>query len=257
MTMVETVTGGRGDPSGVAYVLETLYRRQQGLEEDNWVTKEMTALLKKKLSKVAAPFLTLAEYKPVGSTAEKLSVSRKDDKDLLLVLGPPYSPAYFKSEYDAHGRHFLKWNNKKCQGTKPRYVGNGNYLSATALRTFINGCLQTAVKDERVGSLRVGKVEVWKQAVRVHLKQEGGGRQTFIVDIIPQIKGDQWRRVAGVEPLESLAPALQKAIQGVEAAGEASVMFSLFGPPGTPPHTLTTCYALLEREFFLKNEGFY
>lgn len=241
-----------GDPSGVSYVLDAIHKRQQELEADNWVTNEMIALLKRKLDLNGAPFLSSAEYKLVGSAAEKLAVSVKDDKDLLLVLGPPYTPEYFKSVYESHGRHYLKWNNRKFNSTKPRYVGNDDFLSVTSLRTFINGCLQSALRGERLGNLRVNKLDVWKQAVRVHLKQEAG-KQAVIIDIIPQIRGDQWRRTEGVEPLSRLGPALQKTVIALEASGESSIMFSLFGPAGTTPYTLTACYALLEREFFLKN----
>lgn len=56
----------------------------------------MIELLKRKLNIASAPFLASAEYRLVGSAAEKLAVSTKDDKDILLVLGPPYTPEYFK-----------------------------------------------------------------------------------------------------------------------------------------------------------------
>lgn len=48
--------------------------------------------------------------------------------------------------------------------------------------------LQAALRGERVGNLKVIKLEVWKQAVRIHLKQETSKR-THIIDILPQIKG--------------------------------------------------------------------
>lgn len=243
-----------GDPSGVSYVLDTIYKRQQKIEAENWVTTDMIELLKRKLNIASAPFLSSAEYRLVGSAAEKLVVSSKDDKDILLVLGPPYTPEYFKSVYESNGRHYLVWNNRMFHGTRPRYVGNRNHLSATALRTFVNGCLQSALKGERVGNSRVTKLEVWKQAVRAHLRQDSG-KDTFIVDIIPQIRGDKWMNVKGVKPQKELGLDLQKTISTLEASGESSIMFSLFGPAGTTPYTVTTCYALLEREFFLKNKA--
>lgn len=48
--------------------------------------------------------------------------------------------------------------------------------------------LQSALKGERVGNLKVNKLDVWKQAVRIYLKQETE-RQTYIIDILPQISG--------------------------------------------------------------------
>lgn len=252
--MVDTVTQRAEEPSGVSYVLEVIQKQQQKTEAENWVTTDMVELLKRKLNIASAPFLASAEYRLVGSAAEKLAVSSKDDKDILLVLGPPYTPEYFKSEYESNGRHYLVWNNRMFHNTRPRYVGNRNYLSVTSLRTFVNGCLQSALKGERVSSLRVTKLEVWKQAVRAHLKQDGN-KQTFIVDIIPQIRGDKWSKVQGVKPQKELGLDLQKTISALEASGESSIMFSLFGPPGTTPYTVTTCYALLEKEFFLKNKA--
>ncbi|XP_063849072.1 uncharacterized protein LOC135093600 [Scylla paramamosain] len=253
--MVDATTQRAGDPSGVSYVLETIYKQQQKTEAENWVATEMIELLKKKLNIASAPFLSSAEYKLVGSAAEKLAMSSKDDKDLLLVLGPPYTPEYFTSVYESHGRHYLVWNKRMFNGKRPQYVGNTKHLKALALRTFINGCLQSALKGERVGSsLHVSKLEVWKQAVRAHLRQDGG-KENFIVDIIPQIRGDKWTKVKGVKPQKELGLDLQKTISALEASGESSIMFSLFGPAGTTPYTVTTCYALLEREFFLKNKA--
>lgn len=251
--MVEAVPKESQDPSGVSYVLEAIYKQQQELEADSWIVHEVISLLRKKLETFPAPFLASAEYKLVGSAAESLVVSRKDDKDVLLLLGQPYTPKYFQSVYDSHGRHFLKWNKTLIKGTKPRYVGPTDYLSIMALRTFVNGCLQSSLKGERVGNLKVNKLEVWKQAVRIHLKAETG-KQTHIIDILPQIRGDQWSKVEGVEPLNRLGPMLRKTVSAVEASGEPSITFSLFGPAGTSPSTVTTCFALVEKEFFTKNK---
>ena len=60
---------------------------------------DVIELLKKKLNIASAPFLSSAEYRLVGSAAEKLVVSSKDDKDILLILGPPYTPEYFKVNF--------------------------------------------------------------------------------------------------------------------------------------------------------------
>lgn len=69
------------------------------------------------------------------------------------------------------------------------------------------------------------------------------------------LPGDQWSKVEGVEPLDRLGPMLRKAVSAVEASGEPSITFSLFGPAGTSPYTVTTCFALVEKEFFTKNMG--
>lgn len=69
------------------------------------------------------------------------------------------------------------------------------------------------------------------------------------------VSGDQWSKVEGVEQLDRLGPTLRKAVSVVEAAGEPSITFSLFGPTGTPPSTVTSCFALVEKEFFTKNKG--
>lgn len=69
------------------------------------------------------------------------------------------------------------------------------------------------------------------------------------------LAGDKWSNVKGVTQLKELGMDLQKTISALEASGDSSIMFSLFGPAGTTPYTVSTCYALLEREFFLQNKG--
>lgn len=48
---------------------------------------------------------------------------------------------------------------------------------------------------------------------------------------------------------------MKKTISAVEASGEPSITFALFGAVGTTPYTATACYASLEKEFFTKNKG--
>lgn len=52
--------------------------------------------LQKKLDLNSTVFLSEAKVYVVGSTAENLAISVKDDRDLLLVLGSPYTPQYFQ-----------------------------------------------------------------------------------------------------------------------------------------------------------------
>lgn len=67
--------------------------------------------------------------------------------------------------------------------------------------------------------------------------------------------GDKWNVIDGVVSYGSLEPELQKVITNLEASGNSAIQYALFGPAGTSQLTFTTSYALLEREFFIKDNG--
>ncbi|KAG7169031.1 uncharacterized protein LOC121866502 [Homarus americanus] len=241
-------------PPGVTYVMSEVHKRQRDFLATECVATQVSHHLQRKLDLNSASFLSEAKFHFVGSAAENLVTSISDDRDLLLVLGPPYTLQYFKAVHEGHGRYFMKWNKCKWNGTKPRYVNDENYLSATSLRNHVTSCVRSSLEGATISEKKVVKILVWKQAVRVILKDEYDGTK-HIVDVIPQIMGGKWSTVDGLVSLGSLEPELQKLITEIEAAGNSAILYSLFGAAGTSLHTFTTNYSILEREFFLKNHG--
>ncbi|XP_071520893.1 uncharacterized protein [Panulirus ornatus] len=242
------------DPPAVKYVMDVLQKRQRDIVAKNWVATCVMDHIRGKLDLNSASFLSEAEFYLVGSCAENLATSNKDDRDILLLLGPPYTPQYFKAIHEGHGRYFLQWNKCKWNGDKPRYIHAKNYLSATLLRNHVNSCVCSALQGATISGLKVVKLLPWKQAIRAILRKENDQSQ-YIVDVLPQIKGDKWKVVDGLVSFGSLEPELQKIISNLEASGNSAFHFALFGPAGTSPLSFTTSFALLERDIILKDNG--
>lgn len=241
------------DPPGARYVMDVVLQRQREIMAKNYVATQVSEHLQRKLDLNSSSFLSEAQFYLVGSAAESLVTSFKDDQDLLLILGPPYTPEYFKSVHEAHGRYFLMWNKKTWNGAKPRYVNEKGYLSTYSLRSHVNSCVRSALEGATVSELKVDRVFTWKQTIRACLSDHTSSA-TYIVDVIPQIKGDKWSKIDGVVSFGSLEPELQKTVTDLETSEHSAVLYSLFGPPNTSLLTLTTNYSLLERDFFIKNK---
>ncbi|XP_063607058.1 uncharacterized protein LOC134781730 [Penaeus indicus] len=238
------------NPQGVQYVLDILHKRQRDLESQNWIAAEVGRHLQHRLQE-SHPFLRGAEWQLVGSAAEHLSVSEADDKDLIFTLGPPYTPQFFSAVYMGSGLYQLKWNKSFWNGRRPPHLTSNDYLVVTTLRKQAYDCINSVLENAHISRMKVIKVMLWKQAVRVMLR-DTSTKKKHVVDVILQIAGGQWNNMQGLTEWENLPPALQDVITSLETAGQPSISFGLHGPPGTSSLTVTTSYSVLEREFFLE-----
>lgn len=242
-----------GNPQGVQYVLDILHKRQRDLESQNWIAAEVGRHLQHRLQE-SHPFLREAEWQLVGSAVEHLSVSEADDMDLIFTLGPPYTPQFFSAVYMGSGQYQLKWNKCFWNGHRPPHLTSNNYLVVTSLRKQAYDCINSVLKNAHISRMKVIKVMLWKQAVRVVLR-DASTTKKHVVDVILQIGGGQWNNMQGLTKWGNLPPQLQDVITSLETAGQPSVSFGLHGPAGTSSLTVTTSYSVLEREFFLEHDN--
>ncbi|KAK4295851.1 hypothetical protein Pmani_031611 [Petrolisthes manimaculis] len=240
----------------IDYTLKNVHERQSNAVENDMMSQQVVQYLQQHLQSNQDTFLKEAQLMIVGSRAEGLMTTRTDDHDILLILGAPYTHEYFKSSYEADGRHYLIWNGKNWDGGRPRYVDDKGHLRPVALRNQVNSCMHTALEDVTIGGFKVTKVFMWKQTVRALLKGLSRvDRYRYVVDVIPQIKGGKWSMVEGVESFNKLSRELQSAVVGLESAHNSAIYFSLFASPGSSPLLLTSSYTVLEKEFFLNNKN--
>ncbi|XP_042871735.1 uncharacterized protein LOC122253039 [Penaeus japonicus] len=241
-----------GNPQGVQYVLDTLHRRQRDLESSNWVAAEVGRHLQQRL-RDSQPFLREAEWQLVGSASEHLAVSEGDDKDIIFTLGRPYTPQFFSAVHMGSGQYQLKWNNCYWNGRRPPHLSSNNYLVVTSLRKQAYESINLVLKNAYISRMKVTKVMLWKQAVRVLLRDSATSKK-HVIDIILQIAGGQWNSTQGLTKWGNLLQ-LQDVITSMESSGQPAIYFGLHGPAGTSSLTVTTSYSVLEREFFLEHDS--